>query len=96
MAGIAVAPEVVDKFNHLKFGKDMKFFTAKLSDDFTQVVVDQIGSASATWEDLEAVLPRNDCRYAFFHFDYEEEGALRYAVNYLNNYLILFVKLIGF
>ena len=78
MAGIKVNGEVVDMYNQFRFGKgDVKFFTCKLTNDLTEVVLDSFGPSNSSWEDLESKLPRNDCRYAFCHFDYEEEGGKR-------------------
>lgn len=69
---------VVDTYNQLRFGKQsMKYFTCKLSSDMREVIVDTVGSATASWEEMEATFPQNECRYAFFHFDYEEDGGKR-------------------
>ncbi len=78
MAGITINETVVNKYNEMKFGKGgMKYFTCKLSDDLSEVVVDKEGSATSTWEEMEAQLPRNECRYVFFRFHYEHEGGKR-------------------
>lgn len=79
MAGITVSDEVVNQFNQMKFAKGgVKYFTCKLSSDMTEVIVDTLGSSNATWEEMESQLPRQECRYIFFHFDYEgSEGGKR-------------------
>jgi len=80
MAGVQVSSEAVNTYNQLRFGKGgMKYFTCKLSSDMTEVVVDTIGSSTASWEEMEAALPKNECRYVFFHFDYEHDGGKRYV-----------------
>ena len=66
MTGIRVNSEVVELYNQFRFGKGgMRFFTCKLSDDMTEVVLDGTGSSSSSWEDMEETLPKNDCRYIF-------------------------------
>ena len=78
MAGIKVSEEVVNKFNEMKFVRGgMKYITCKLSNDLTEVVVDAKGASTATWEDMESQLTRNECRYIFFNFDYEEDEGKR-------------------
>jgi len=77
MAGIGISSEVVDYFNQLKFSNKMRFFTCKLSNDLSEVVVENSAPTESSWADLEASLPANECRYAVFNFDYESEGAPR-------------------
>eukprot|EP01087_Luapelamoeba_hula_P001671 TRINITY_DN11402_c0_g1_i1.p1 TRINITY_DN11402_c0_g1~~TRINITY_DN11402_c0_g1_i1.p1 ORF type:complete len:138 (-),score=30.77 TRINITY_DN11402_c0_g1_i1:6-419(-) len=78
MSGIAVADEVVHKFNELKLAHNTRYLTFQMSDDLTQVVLDKTSvSPSATWEDFTSDLPRHDCRYGVFDFEYEKDGGRR-------------------
>lgn len=55
MAGIRVNSEVVELYNQFRFGKGgMRFFTCKLSNDMTEVVLDSTGASNSSWEDMEA------------------------------------------
>lgn len=78
MSGVEVHGDVVNNYNQLRFGKEsMKYFTVKLSADLSQMVMDEVGSSTASWEDMTTTLPKDQCRYVFFHFEYEEEGGKR-------------------
>jgi len=77
MAGIKINQEVVDQFNQLKFSNKLPFFTCKLSQDLSEVVVDHMAESGASWTELETCLPDDDCRYAVFNFHYEQEGSKR-------------------
>ena len=84
MTGIRVNSEVVELYNQFRFGKGgMRFFTCKLSDDMTEVVLDSTGASNSSWEDMEATLPKHECRYIFFHFNYEEEGGKRSKIVFM-------------
>lgn len=75
MAGIKVNSEVVELYNRFRFSKgELRFFTCKLSEDMTEVVLDATAPITSTWEDMESTLPKNDCRYIFYHFDYDLQG----------------------
>lgn len=79
MAGIKINSEVIDIYNQLRFGKGcMQYFSCKLSSDLSEVVIDHTGQPNASWEDMEATLPTNECRYVFFNFEFEQEGGKRY------------------
>ena len=62
-----VSAECISTFNELKIGKNNKFIIYKLSDDLTEVVVDQT-SADGDWEQfrtalLDAKVTIRVCRY---------------------------------
>jgi len=46
----------------------------KFTNDFSEVVLDQIGSPNATVSDLVASLPENECRFATIEVNFEMEG----------------------
>jgi len=80
MSGIRISDEVMDHYNQLRFGREMRFFTCKLSNDLTEVVVDKTGGSDSQWNDLVSFMPGRDCRYGFFNFDFEKEGGKRTKV----------------
>jgi len=54
-SGATVSAECISTFNELKIGKNNKFIIYKLSDDLTEVVVDQT-SADGDWEQFRTAL----------------------------------------
>eukprot|EP01124_Arcella_intermedia_P020260 TRINITY_DN27759_c0_g1_i1.p2 TRINITY_DN27759_c0_g1~~TRINITY_DN27759_c0_g1_i1.p2 ORF type:complete len:142 (-),score=9.17 TRINITY_DN27759_c0_g1_i1:95-520(-) len=72
--GVAVDPALVSLFNDFKLRNTLKFFTLKLNDANTEVVLDQQGDPSTTYADFLKVLPANDCRYAFCNVEYNTES----------------------
>eukprot|EP01087_Luapelamoeba_hula_P020572 TRINITY_DN7041_c0_g2_i1.p1 TRINITY_DN7041_c0_g2~~TRINITY_DN7041_c0_g2_i1.p1 ORF type:complete len:137 (+),score=24.86 TRINITY_DN7041_c0_g2_i1:110-520(+) len=77
MSGIAIADEVVHKFNELKLAHNTRYLIFKMSDNLTEVVLEKTGAPTATWENFTADLPRDDCRYGIFDFEYEKDGGRR-------------------
>jgi len=76
-SGIAISDDVVHKFNELKLAHNMRYTLFKMSDDLTQVVLEKTAPNSATWADFEKDLPKDDCRYGIFDFEYEKDGGRR-------------------
>eukprot|EP01094_Clydonella_sp_ATCC50884_P017150 TRINITY_DN292_c0_g1_i3.p1 TRINITY_DN292_c0_g1~~TRINITY_DN292_c0_g1_i3.p1 ORF type:complete len:145 (+),score=51.82 TRINITY_DN292_c0_g1_i3:287-721(+) len=68
MSGIQVDNEVVQCYQELKSGKGMTWFSMRISDDKSSIIVDNKGERSGSSETdhaaLGAVLPENGCRYA--------------------------------
>mmetsp|Transcript_31080 Transcript_31080/g.88711 ORF Transcript_31080/g.88711 Transcript_31080/m.88711 type:complete len:139 (+) Transcript_31080:68-484(+) len=71
MSGVAVCDEVVESYQNLKLGHKHKFVVFKLNDDLTEVVVDFVADANATYDDFVGKLPENDCRYIVYDFEYD-------------------------
>jgi len=73
-SGVAVNDNVVTKYNELKLGHLFRYIIFKLNDSNTEIVVDKTAPPTATWEDFVKDLPKEDCRYAAYDFDFEVEG----------------------
>ncbi|OMO97853.1 Actin-binding, cofilin/tropomyosin type [Corchorus olitorius] len=67
-SGMAVQDECKLKFLELKAKRNFRFITFKIQAQ--QVVVDKLGSPEETYDDFQATLPANECRYAVFDFDF--------------------------
>jgi len=76
-SGVAVSDAVLNVYQELKLGHAHRFALFKLSADMGEVVVDQTAPPSSTYQDFVSKLPSNDCRYAVFDFEYEQDGGSR-------------------
>lgn len=50
----------------------LKYIVFKVSEDKTEIIVEK-ASDNSDYEAFLADLPKDDCRYAIYDFDYEEE-----------------------
>jgi len=76
-SGVAVHDEVVTTYEQLKLGHSYRYVFFKLNDNQSQVILDKTAPPSATYEMFVKELPTNDCRYAVFDFEYEQDGGRR-------------------
>ncbi|KAL2324532.1 hypothetical protein Fmac_023590 [Flemingia macrophylla] len=67
-SGMAVTDECKLKFQELKAKRNYRFIVFKIEN--FEVVVEKLGSPDETYEDFNAALPANECRYAVFDFDF--------------------------
>ena len=65
--------QCVEVYQELKLKKKYKFIVYKLSDDFANIVIEH-QVESGTYDDFIKALPKNDCRYAIYDFEYEKPG----------------------
>ncbi|XP_027360944.1 actin-depolymerizing factor 7-like isoform X2 [Abrus precatorius] len=65
---MAVHDDCKLKFQELKAKRSYRFITFRIEQQ--QVVVDKLGGASESYDDFQASLPANECRYAVFDFDF--------------------------
>ncbi|KAL8981326.1 MAG: hypothetical protein Q9177_005608 [Variospora cf. flavescens] len=82
-SGVTVTPECISKFNELKLGKSIKYIIYKLSDDYTEIVVED-ASTDPEWENFQNKILNAKAsykgkegkgpRYAVYDFQYELEG----------------------
>ena len=57
----------------MKLKKKYKFIVYKLNGDNSSVVVEK-AAETATYDEFVASLPKGECRYAVFDFEYEKPG----------------------
>ncbi|MGW2600014.1 actin-binding ADF family protein [Streptomyces klenkii] len=82
-SGVGLSNDCVKKFDELKLKKQLKYIIYKLNDDKTEIVVDQDSSddQGATYDSFIGKLPEDDCRWAIYDFDYQNnEGRPRNKV----------------
>ncbi|CAJ1927928.1 unnamed protein product [Sphenostylis stenocarpa] len=65
---MAVHDDCKLKFQELKARRIYRFITFKIEQQ--QVVVDKIGGPTESYEDFQASLPSDECRYAVYDFDF--------------------------
>lgn len=66
--------DVVTAYQELKLGHTARYVLLRLSDDLTQVIVEKKAGPTATYSQFIADLPKNDCRYAIYDFEYDHKG----------------------
>eukprot|EP00034_Subulatomonas_tetraspora_P001589 GABW01001914.1.p1 GENE.GABW01001914.1~~GABW01001914.1.p1 ORF type:complete len:138 (-),score=59.14 GABW01001914.1:51-464(-) len=76
-SGVGVNDECVAKFQELKLNHNAKYIVFKMNDNLTEVVVEKVGEKDADYDAFTAELPKDDCRYAVFDFEYDYEGGKR-------------------
>ncbi|KAK7366767.1 hypothetical protein VNO80_08764 [Phaseolus coccineus] len=67
-SGMAVNDDCKLKFQELKAKRIYRYITFKIEQQ--QVVVDKIGSSTETYDNFQASLPDDECRYAVYDFDF--------------------------
>ncbi|KAL2348048.1 hypothetical protein Fmac_002048 [Flemingia macrophylla] len=67
-SGMAVHDDCKLKFQDLKAKRIYRFITFKIEKQ--QVMIDKIGEATESYEDFQASLPADECRYAVYDFDF--------------------------
>ena len=74
VTGISLKDEVTSVFNELKLGKGLQYVLYRITPDFKEVEVEKKVPAPATWEQFVADLPRDDCRYGVFDYQFNTEA----------------------
>ncbi|KAI4243528.1 MAG: hypothetical protein LQ352_007007, partial [Teloschistes flavicans] len=82
-SGVTVTPECISQFNDLKLKKSIKYIIYKLSDDYTEIVVEET-STDPDWETFQNKILNAKAgykgkqgkgpRYAVYDFQYELEA----------------------
>ncbi|ESW30483.1 hypothetical protein PHAVU_002G156700 [Phaseolus vulgaris] len=67
-SGMAVNDSCKLKFQELKAKRIYRYITFKIEQQ--EVVVDKIGGSTETYDDFQASLPGDECRYAVYDFDF--------------------------
>lgn len=91
-SGVAVSEECKARFQELRTGRAHRFVVFKVDDAVQQVVVDKVGPRDATFEDLTASLPADDCRYAVYDHDFTVGDATATATGEAPRSKIFFIS----
>ncbi|KAE9612898.1 putative ADF/Cofilin, ADF-H/Gelsolin-like domain-containing protein [Lupinus albus] len=67
-SGMAVEDECKLKFQELKAKRSHRFIVFKIEQQ--QIVVDKVGDSTQSYDDFQASLPADECRYAVYDFDF--------------------------
>ncbi|KAG9442649.1 hypothetical protein H6P81_018503 [Aristolochia fimbriata] len=68
--GMNVTDECRNSFMEMKWKKVHRYIVFKIDERSKAVMVDKVGGPAASYDDLAASLPDDDCRYAVFDFDF--------------------------
>lgn len=71
MSGVSVNPQCLEEYQALKLGKKIKYIVFTVSDDRTEIVVEQKGS-DPSYEEFISKLPEKSPRWAVYDFEYEK------------------------
>ena len=82
-SGIAVSDDCISKFNELKLQHSFRYLLYKVSDDKTSLTLESTGPKTATYDDFLKVLPKQDCRFAVFDFEFTAEGGQRSKICFI-------------
>nr|GMD07041.1 actin-depolymerizing factor 5 [Ipomoea batatas] len=71
-AGMWVTDECKNSFMEMKWKKVHRYIVFKFEEEsgMLRLKVEKVGGAGESYEDLAASLPKDDCRYAVFDFDF--------------------------
>ncbi|CAO3568625.1 unnamed protein product [Mortierella alpina] len=72
-SGVAVSDSCLEAFHKLKLEHKYKYVVFKISDDNKEIIVEK-ASDNSDYEAFLMDLPKDDCRYAIYDFEYEKEG----------------------
>ncbi|KAG0563329.1 hypothetical protein KC19_8G022300 [Ceratodon purpureus] len=75
-SGVPVADECKLKFLELQRKKAFRFIVFKLDEKVKQITVEKLGGPDATYEELVASLPENECRYAVYDFEFTAKDGI--------------------
>lgn len=65
-----VTDECKNSYMDMKWKKNHRYIVYKIDEKSRLVTVDKVGGPGENYEDLAAALPKDDCRYAVFDFDF--------------------------
>nr|GMD02527.1 actin-depolymerizing factor 5-like [Ipomoea batatas] len=71
-----VTDECKNSFMEMKWKKVHRYIVFKFEEEsgMLRLKVEKVGGAGESYEDLAASLPKDDCRYAVFDFDFGASG----------------------
>jgi len=72
-SGIQVADVCVTTYQQLKLGKKFKYILFTLNDNLSEIVVEKTSDAP-DFETFVEDLPKDQCRWAVYDFEFEKDG----------------------
>jgi cofilin len=69
ITGITVSSNAITQYQTFHLSKDY-FMIFRFSDDFREIIVDRIGRAGSTYEDMMTALPPHDVRYVVIQYEF--------------------------
>jgi hypothetical protein len=72
-SGVAVEDKCLEVYQDLKLKKKYKYIIYKLAADSSSIVIEK-AAETGDYDGFIAALPKDDCRYAIYDFDYEKPG----------------------
>ncbi|KAI3632571.1 hypothetical protein MIR68_009677 [Amoeboaphelidium protococcarum] len=72
--GVQVNDECLHVYQELKLKKKYKYVVFKLSDDNKAIEVEKTVQECSDYDEFVASLPRDDCRYAVYDFEWDTQG----------------------
>ena len=80
--------ECVTEYNNLKLQKKVRCIFFRMSDSAKEIIVDsqydRSDDRAADYEKFIGTLPRDDCRYVVFDFEFDTDGGLRNKILFIN------------
>lgn len=73
-SGVGVNDQCLADYQALKQHKAYKYIIFNLNKDNTEIIVEKT-SASTDYGDFLADLPKTECRWAVYDFEFEKQGA---------------------
>lgn len=83
-SGVAVEDNCTQLFMDLKKSRKYRYILYRIDLDSMTVIVEATGAQDASYQELIDKLPENDCRYAVYDYDFEnDEGCKKSKIVFL-------------
>jgi cofilin len=73
MLNLKVTDDSIKEFNEMKLVHKFRYIILNITDDEKEVKLEYSGKKEETYENFKAKLPKSDCRYAVFDFEFKAE-----------------------
>jgi cofilin len=73
-SGVGVDELCINAFQELKLKKKFRYILYKLSEDNKTIIIEKQAEPSTPYDTFLQDLPKDDCRYAIYDFQYELPG----------------------
>jgi len=79
-SGVAAAQTCISTYQDLKLRHKHKYIIYNLNDKNTEIIVEESGNGD--YNTFLSHLPKDQCRWAIYDFDYEHEGGRRNKITF--------------